>query len=117
MDTELVSAFLGLESLKVMIGFIIFLIFWATICSWVKLRKSKEYRKEISDMYVTGKIRDIAKNESINLDEEYARFKKWLKKKRNDTLERDFDDAVEDELKEKVEEKLDPSKDSSTPPK
>lgn len=74
-------------------------------------RPSKVYRRELSDLYVAAKIREIAINENIDLNLERDKFVEWNKK--NLLNERDYlnyDTIVEDELKEKVKESLDKTK-------
>ncbi|MFA5395274.1 MAG: hypothetical protein WC346_04570 [Methanogenium sp.] len=106
MEEALISATLDLLTFRIVIGFAIFLIVWFTIDSWLTTRKTKKYRQEIGDMYVTAKIRDIANRESLDLNVEYETFKKWCKKKKRDSEISNYDDVVEDELKEQVEDKL-----------
>jgi hypothetical protein len=69
-----------------------------------KKNKSKDYRQVISDMYVAGKIRDIAREDKIDLDKEYQSFRKWEKKDR--LIGSDIDEAVEVNLRDKVTEKV-----------
>ena len=52
-----------LDLVKFVIGFVIILI---VILGLVQIRKTKQYRRELGDLYVAGKIRKIASNESIN---------------------------------------------------
>ena len=66
------------------------------------IRKSKQYRKEIMDMYVAAKTKVLAKADGLNLDEEYESFKRWMKKKRMEDSNLDLDDTIEEELKEKI---------------
>ena len=68
-------------------------------------RKSKKYREVLGDMYVAAKIREIAKDEDISLDNEYKDFLKWCKKKKYEFWT--YDSVIEGELIEKVETKLD----------
>lgn len=67
-------------------------------------RKTKKYREMLSDIYVSAKIREIAKSENINLDDEYVTFLKWYKRRKYEDWA--YDSVIEAELKEKVEEKL-----------
>ena len=63
-------------------------------------RKSQEYRKLLTDMYVAGKIQKLAKEEDINLADEEKNFHLWNKKKRLEYL--DLDRAIEEELRGKL---------------
>lgn len=65
-------------------------------------RKSKEYRQLLADMYVSGKIKKIAKEDEIDLVLEEESFRRWLKKQRLEELELDV--AIEEQLKEQLEE-------------
>jgi esterase/lipase len=65
-------------------------------------RRTQDYRKELTDMYVAGRIRQLAEKDKINLDVEYEAFKKWRKLRKRERL--DIDQFIEEELKEKLEE-------------
>ena len=65
-------------------------------------RKSQDYRKLLSDMYVSATIRKFAEEDKIDLEVEENKFKKWLKKK--SILGKDVDSVVMEELKEKIAE-------------
>jgi len=63
-------------------------------------RRSYEYRRVISDMYVVGKIKQIATEDKINLSDEFESFKKWVK---NQKMEDDeLHNTIEKELQERV---------------
>jgi hypothetical protein len=64
--------------------------------------KSKKYRKMLTDLYVAAKIKFLAKEDNLDLVEEYESFKKWLKKERIEN--KDLDQTIEEELKERVQE-------------
>jgi len=63
---------------------------------------SKIYRQDLSNMYVAGKIKQIAKKDGINLNEEFLDFSKVMKNKKIN-LEA-LDNTVERELQEKLSE-------------
>jgi len=90
-------------------GVLFFLfLFGMGIMSMCSTSKSKKYREEIVDLYVIGTVKKFAKEDGIDLEEEYKAFKKDLKREK---LERKgLDSAIEEELKEQVvakqEEKL-----------
>jgi len=83
---------------------IVLIVIVAGISVIFRIRKSKQYRKEIMDMYVAAKTKKIAKDESIDIVEEYESFKKWLKKQRMIYSNYELDDVIEAELMEKVSE-------------
>lgn len=85
------------------------LVFWIgaafftmIVFSIVGPSKSKAYRQDLSNMYVAGKIKKIAKEDGISLNEEFLDFAKVTKNKRID-LEA-LDTTVERELQEKLTE-------------
>jgi len=76
------------------------------IDSIVSQRKSQKYRKFLSDMFVSQKIRALAKDESLDIVFESEEFKKWSKKEKLSQYNYDLDNTIENELKEKVQEPL-----------
>lgn len=62
--------------------------------------KSKLYRQDLSNMYVAGKIKQIAKKEGLDLDSEFLEFAKITKNKKIDFEY--LDNTVERELQEKL---------------
>ena len=74
-------------------------------------RKTQKYRKELTDMYVAGRIRQFAEKDKINLDKEYAAFRVWNKKRKAEEKSyKDLDYNIEsqmiDNLNEDQEKKL-----------
>ncbi len=65
-------------------------------------RKSQQYRKLLSDLYVAAKIKAFAKEDDIDLDVENEIFKRWVKKQK--IVDKDVDNVVMEELKEKISE-------------
>jgi hypothetical protein len=62
--------------------------------------RSREYRKLLADIYVAGKIKQIAKKDDIDLLVEFQEFAKFMKVKNIDIDELDV--TVEKELQEKI---------------
>ena len=62
--------------------------------------RSKVYRQDLSNMYVAGKIKQIAKKEGLDLNEEFLEFAKVTKNKKIDMQALDV--TVERELQEKI---------------
>ncbi len=95
---------------QVMVGFVVFLIVWMTLvivlASALEIRKTKKYRRELGDLYVSSKIRKIASNEDLDLEVEKASFLDWDKKNKVKDVYQNYDDVVEEEMKEKVVEAL-----------
>jgi len=88
------------------------MVFFMVLCFFIGLfekatesRKTENYRKVVSDMYVAGYIRKLAEEDKINLDDEYKRYKLYEKKQRNKN--KDLDGTIEANLKDKVTEKVD----------
>ncbi len=103
---EVVTAYFqgsAITSLVGILGVILLLCFlYLMILGIFGMRNSQQYRKLLSDMYVSGKIRQFADEDNINLDVEEVKFKKWLKSK--SIIDKDVDSVVMEELKEKISE-------------
>jgi len=76
------------------VGFLILII--GTVLN----SKTREYRKEITDMYVAGKVRQLAEKDNINIDDEYQKFKLYYKKKRIKV--QPLDNTIEEDIQEKI---------------
>ena len=63
-------------------------------------RKTKEYRKDITNLYVAGRIRQIADKDGINISDEYEVYKQFIKKRKMEDW--DLDVTIEEELKDKI---------------
>jgi len=87
-----------------LLAILIICLFVIGICAIFTIRKSKQYRKEIIDMYVASKTKQLAKDEGLDLVLEYESFKKWLKKKKLECTHAELDEVIEAELMEKVQE-------------
>jgi len=96
--------------LEFFVASFLMLIFIGVLVALFQTRKSKQYRKEIMDMYVASKTKDLANKEGLDLVKEYESFKKWLRKKRLETSTKELDDFIEDDLKEKLSEKVEKAK-------
>lgn len=81
--------------------FSLFFIFML-VNSIVGPSKSKAYRQDLSNMYVAGKIRQIAKSDGIDLNEEFLEFARVTKNKKIDMEA--LDSTIERELQEKIAE-------------
>jgi len=97
---ELILADLGTFILYITMAFFL-IVFMGVIFS---TRKSKDYRKYLTDMYVAAKIRLLAKNDGLDIEKEQEDFKIWNKKQKVKSSEYNLDDAVEEDLIEKIEE-------------
>ena len=62
--------------------------------------KTRRYRRELTDLYVAGKIRQLAEKDKVDLDKEYRVFRKYSKKRRAE--ERALDDTIEMEMQDKI---------------
>ena len=94
------------------VGMIVFVVVWlsviAVVCHALEVRKTKKYRRELGDLYVAAKIKDIAKGEDLDLEAEKELFVAWNKKNRVRNIDQNYDDVVEDELMENVAEAVNP---------
>lgn len=64
------------------------------------VRSSKHYRKILKDLFVAGRIRQIAADKGINLSEEYESYKAF--KKRRNIRNTSLDDSIEEDLQEEI---------------
>ena len=91
---------------------VIFLVVWMTIVlltlAIFEVRKTKKYRRELGDLYVAAKIKDIAKGDGLDLEIEKELFVTWNKKNKVRNIDQNYDDIVEDEMMEKVTEAVNP---------
>ena len=101
--TNIYDVAMAQYSMSFALGVIVLALLAMVVATVLTMRKSKQYRKEIMDMYVAAKTKSIAKGEGLDLAEEYESFKKWLKKQRIN-CNYDLDDTIEAELKERVSE-------------
>jgi len=93
------------------LGFLIFVTVWLTffgiILTVLQVRKTKQYRRELGDLYVAAKIKKIAKGDDLDLEVEKACFLDWNKKTRvRENIVENYDDVVEEEMKEQVVDSL-----------
>ena len=101
---DITGASLGLMFMYFAMAIVIVYVVMKTLST----RRTQDYRKELTDMYVAGRIRQLAEQNKVDLDIEYEAFKKWRKLRRRER--QDIDEAIESELKEKLEEKLEEKK-------
>lgn len=95
--SELILADFGMFCFLIAATFLLISIF-------NRKRKSKDYRKFLTDMYVSAKIRLLAKNDGLDIEAEGESFNGWNKQYRRKTESYKLDDAVEDDLMQKIEE-------------
>ena len=84
-------------------GFVVGIVFAGILFIILGNRRTKRYRKDLTNLYVAGRIRQIAEKDNINISDEYEVFKKYLKKNRMEDW--DLDVSIEEELKDKIGEK------------
>ena len=73
------------------------LIGYFCICG---MRRTKRYRKDLTNLYVAGRIRQIADKDGINISDEYEVYKQFIKKRKMEDW--DLDVTIEEELKDKI---------------
>jgi len=83
---------------------IILLGLFIAFVNFLETRKSKKYRKFVTDMYVAAKTRFLAKEDTLDLDVEEKNFKSWTKRIKKENPEYDLDNSIEDELMDRVDE-------------
>ena len=101
MTSELI-AFYPLYPFMAFAGLTFFAVIIYALC--FAPSRSKVYRQDLSNMYVIGKIKQIAKKEGIDLNVEFAEFAKVTKNKKIDLEALDM--TVERELQEKLADKV-----------
>ncbi len=100
MSVEMISSeMLLLYPIMIFIGFSFFALVLSSIFG---PSKSKAYRQDLSNMYVAGKIKQIAEKDDIDLDKEFLEFARITKNKKIDMEA--LDTTVERELQEKLAE-------------
>jgi len=95
------SEILSLYPLFFWLGLALFVMVIYRIC--FEKSKTRTYRQDLSNMYIVGKIKQIANKEGISLMEEFAEFAKVTKNKKIDF--ESIDMTVEREMQEKIAEK------------
>ncbi len=88
---EIIITVIGMVAIYLM-------IFWF-LDSMMHGTKSHRYRKRLVDLYVVAKIKEVAKEENINLDEEYKKFIKLCRGRP------DLDDRIESKLTDQLDKK------------
>jgi len=96
-DSSTFAMVMGLVLLLAIIFFIGILMSWVA-----KSAKSKDYRTLISDMFIAGKVRQIAEEEKVDLDAEFKRFRRWEKK--SSVKDLSLDSVIALNLKDKITE-------------
>ena len=81
---------------------VVVLLAWG-IASVFSTRRTMQYRQKLVDMYIAATVRKLAKDEGLDLDEEYKTFIKESKKK--DISEKSLDRVIEIEKAEEYIEK------------
>jgi len=66
-------------------------------------RRSYTYRKVLTDLYVAGRIRQLATEDKIDLTIENELFKKYCKKQRIE--EQDLDNTIEEDMQDRITDK------------
>lgn len=82
------------------VGLIGIIFFLCILSSAMNGTRTNQYRKKLVDMYVSGMIRKFAKEDQIDLEQEYETFVKESKKAK--LSEKSLDNVVEAELSEKI---------------
>lgn len=87
------------------IGVLVFLVVLAKIYNdWLGRKKSHFYREELNDLLVSGKLRQLAVEEEVDLKEEKLNLQKWDEyKKVNDYR---IDNVIESRIANKIQENL-----------
>ena len=84
----------GIAALLMVVG--IFILIGAIFVP----RRTKRYRKCLTDLYVAGRIRQIAAKDNISFSDEFENYKKFIKNQKMEDW--DLDVTIEEELKDKI---------------
>lgn len=84
------------------LGMLFFVILSYFVMKCFEVRATYNYRKKLMDLYVAGTIRKLAKDDNIDLEEEYKTFIKTEKKMK--AQQKELDEVVESKLKDEVTE-------------
>jgi hypothetical protein len=76
--------------------------------SIIEKRKTKIYREDLTNLYVAGKIKQIAEKDSIDLKKEVKEFRKF--EKLMSSSYKELDKVLEDEMKEKIQDDFEEAK-------
>lgn len=81
-------------------AFAMFVILMLILKSLFEKSNSEQYRESMTNMYVVGKIKQLAEEDKIDVVKEYDDFQLWSKKL---SLKRQtLDETIEEELQEKI---------------
>lgn len=83
-----------------MVGYLFFFVVISIVVLSFSPGKTRRYRRELVDLYVSGKIRQLAEKEKIDLEEEYKIFRKYSKKRKAET--QSLDNTIEMEMQDKI---------------
>lgn len=89
----------GGEPLTLLLVLIFAALFFYWQCNPTKTRK---YRRALADLFVAGRIKQLAKDKDIELDKEFEDFKAYLSN--NEMYNQSLDNAIESDLQEELEE-------------
>lgn len=96
-SVDMIPGLLKAIGLLILVGFLIY--YFMKILNFA-FPKSLEYRKNLVNLYVAGKIKQMAKKDSIDLDVEALEFRKYELEQKLKL--KDLDSAIEEKLKEEV---------------
>jgi hypothetical protein len=64
-------------------------------------KKTKDYREDLTNLYVAGKIKNIASKDDVDLEKETKEFRKFTKLMSSSYKQ--LDNVVEEEMKESIQ--------------
>ena len=86
---------------SLIVAVILIVAFVGIVASAIEKRKTKIYREDLTNLYVAGKIKQIAEKDSIDLKKEVKEFRKF--EKLMSSSYKELDKVLEDEMKEKIQ--------------
>ena len=96
-----------MQNYEFVLAIVVILLIAMLISKIFEKRRTYNYRKELMDIYVSSRIRQLADESKLNLSLEFENFKKWTKKRRMENPEFELDNIIEENLKDTI---LEPKK-------
>ena len=84
-----------------LVGLMGLLLIVYVIVALIQGTKTRQYRKVLTDLFVAGRIRQLAADKKIEIADEYENFKAWNKKQQMYNIY-NLDNAIEQELIEET---------------
>lgn len=106
MNYNIMNTTNDIPTLVITLGIVLIcVIFLSWVLGNLKSSKSHSYRKYITNLYISSFVRDKAKKEQLDLDQEEKNFLTYCRTSERKKF-KDLDDRIEQALSEEMEEKI-----------